>query len=314
MKKILFVSNMPNFIVPIIEAFHKREDWTPSVFINGTKEELEAEIKTSDVIWLEWCNEVTIAVTNELLKDKKAKVICRLHSYEAFTMMPAQVDWTKVDNLVFVNQSVLDIMKGVGIDQAIPSSVSVSIIPNAIDTSKWHLTDISEKKAKIAYVGHINYKKDSSLLMPISEIVPDPYKVYSAGEFQDLRYKIMFDRYMASTKTEKLKFAGHQKEMDRWMEDKRFTLNTSLFESFNYGIAEGMLSGAIPLVRNWFGSDNVYPSLTKWHTMGDLLSLIKSFDDMSLEDQRNMQKENREFIIDNYDIKNVMPHIEELIV
>jgi glycosyltransferase involved in cell wall biosynthesis len=313
MKKILFVANMPSFIVPIVEYFNKKDDWTATLFVDGTEEELQAHIDSAHVIWIEWCNEVAIAMTN-LIKDKKAKVICRLHSYEAFTTMPAQVDWTKIDHLIFVNPSVMEIMKMSGLYQVVPSSVTVSIIPNTIEDNKWVLTDITEKKSKIAYVGHINYKKDSSLIFPIAEALPEPYSIYSAGLFQDLRYKLMFDQYMGSVKNPKVHFTGKQDNMSRWMVDKRFTLNTSLFESFNYGIAEGMLSGAIPLVRNWLGADNVYPNIPKWNTMGELLTIITYFDNLPLEDQRKMQKDNRDFIIDNYGVNSVMPHIEELIV
>ena len=54
-----------------------------------------------DICWFEWCDSVLVYASH-LPAAKNKKIICRLHSYEAFTNYPNNVDWSNVDKLIFV--------------------------------------------------------------------------------------------------------------------------------------------------------------------------------------------------------------------
>jgi glycosyltransferase involved in cell wall biosynthesis len=313
--KITFFANPPSFIPDIAKHFADiHGEGSVNVFIRGDEAKFAQCVQTSDILWFEWCNELMLyALAN--FPTRHAKVICRLHSYEAFTDMPGQPDWSKVDHLILVNESVKDILRTMGFWDKIQNSCETHIIPNLVKTEDYDLADILEKRDKIAYLGHINYKKDSSLIFPIMEKVLErklPHRLFSAGEHQDLRYKVMFDRYMETVSPPNIVFDGHQKEVNLWLKDKKYSLNTSLFESFNYGIAESMLTGAIPLVRNWLGSDLAYPNIHTWNTVQECVNLIEEFESLGLEEKRKVQAANRQFIIDTYDFNKVIPRIEEL--
>ena len=319
MKTITFFANMPSFIVPIANYFDDREDWVVKLFVNGSEEEFRGCLQTSDVLWFEWCNEMLLAAL-QMMQFKSGKIICRLHSYEAFTQAPSNVDWSKVDDLIFVNKSVQDLMKIFGSDKAITGNVTQHVIPNLIKTEEWDFVPGKDKKNKIASLGHLNYKKDSSMLLPLSESLQGndmPHKIHIAGEFQDMRYKLLFDQYMKAYKKEvstpNLVFDGHQKNVNGWLEDKKYLFNSSLFESFGYAIAEGMLCGSLPLVRNWFGVENVWPNITTWNTIGDILGLIEEYEGLSAKEFQNMQEENRQFVVDTYDFKKLIKDIKAII-
>jgi glycosyltransferase involved in cell wall biosynthesis len=315
--KITFFANPPSFIPDIAEHFARMHgEGSVNVFVRGDQTKFAQFVQTSDIIWFEWCNELMLyALAN--FPTNHAKVICRLHSYEAFTDMPSNVDWKKVDHLILVNESLKDILRAMNMLDKIENSCQVHVIPNLVTTKKFNLTDIERKRDKIAYLGHINYKKDSSMILPIMEKMRErkqPHRLCVGGEHQDLRYKIMFDRYMHAVSPYNIEFNGHQKEVDLWLEDKKFSLNTSLFESFNYGIAESMLSGAIPLVRNWLGSELAYPHLKTWNTVQECVNLIEEFEALSIDDMRKIQEKNRQFIIETYDFDRVIPRIEDLMI
>jgi glycosyltransferase involved in cell wall biosynthesis len=250
-----------------------------------------------------------------MLKIKGDKrIICRLHSYEAFTQMPAHVQWDKVDDLIFVNPSVQKLMQGFGMK--FPDSLRQHVIPNAVETDKWRFFDVHEKKNKIAFLGHLNYKKDASMLLPISESLAQTFPrmtIHVAGEFQDMRYKLMFDQYDRAVNPDNLILDGYQKNVNGWLEDKKYNVNTSLFESFNYGIAEGMLVGALPLIRNWYGVENIWPNATTWNTIAELMNLIKYYEELPTDDFKAEQEENRQFVIDTYGFDKIIKQIEELI-
>jgi glycosyltransferase involved in cell wall biosynthesis len=155
------------------------------------------------------------------------------------------------------------------------------------------------------------------MLLPISEslakVLPK-HRIHVAGEFQDLRYKLLFDEYIkAVDSAQNISFDGYQKNVSGWLEDKKYVLNTSLFESFNYGVAEGMLCGAIPLVRNWFGSGNVWPDVKRWNTIDELTGAIVSYESMEQKDLIAEQERNRQFVIDTYGFDKIIPQIERLI-
>ena len=44
----------------------------------------------ADICWFEWCDEL-VAYGSKLSIAKEKRIICRLHSYEAFTDLPANV-------------------------------------------------------------------------------------------------------------------------------------------------------------------------------------------------------------------------------
>lgn len=316
MKTISFLANMPSFVIPIANYFDNRDDWVVKLFVSGSEEELTNCVQTSDVLWFEWCNELLLAGLNKM-QFKSSKVICRLHSYEIFTQIPAHVDWTKIDHLIFVNESVQKLMRMMDGGKMMPKTLTEHIIPNLVSIDKWDFVGVEEKKNKIASLGSINYKKDSSQLLNISEAISGDFpkhKIHVAGEIQDMRYEIMFKQYMEAVESSKnLVFDGPQKNANGWLEDKKYILNSSLFESFSYSIAEGMLCGAHPLLRNWYGADNVWPNVGTWNTMGDLLSLIEKYEKMDKSEASEIQEQNRQFVIDTYGFSKIIKQIEEIV-
>lgn len=226
----------------------------------------------ADICWFEWCDELMI-YGSRLSLAKEKKIICRLHSYEAFSRYPSQVNWTLVDKLILVSDSikkyVIDTFK---IDEKI-----TTVIPNGVNTSKFVFKQRSHG-FKVAYVGYINYKKGPMLLLHTFKAIHDydgRYKFYIAGQFQDPRYYLYFQQMTKELGLESnLFFEGWQRDINQWLEDKNYILCTSVLESQNMSVMQAMAKGIKPVIHNFVGADGIYDRKYLWNTIGEAVCRV----------------------------------------
>lgn len=273
-------------------------------FEGDTLERMQELLRWADVAWFEWCDQLLIAATT---LPKSCKIICRLHSYEAFTEMPSQVDWSKVDQVIFVNKSVREI-----VGHRLPATVPATIIYNGVQMERFALPSDKPATKKIGSVGYINYKKNPALLLyafkKIHEYDPS-YTLHIAGTHQDPRLELYMSNFLKRHPLP-VYFEGWVEDMPSWYYDKQFVISTSLFESFHYSIAEGMASGCLPLIHDWYGSDYLYPTEYLFGDPDQCLSLIKRLEQIDLNATR---RRNREFIAGRYDEQSVTAEIHNVI-
>ena len=125
---ILCLPGLETFIKPI--AVHFEENYAVRTCYSSSMAELESVINWSDLIILEWCNELAIKLTNEIKALEDKKVIVRCHSYEALSNYIPQIRWKCVDHLVFVASHIQKIVL-----QAFPqlrNMVPMSVISNGV--------------------------------------------------------------------------------------------------------------------------------------------------------------------------------------
>ena len=64
-------------------------------------------LEWADVVFCEWCVHGMVWLTRHL--PSQTKLICRLHSFEAYGPWPLLVDWSRVDHLTFVADHIKNI-------------------------------------------------------------------------------------------------------------------------------------------------------------------------------------------------------------
>jgi predicted negative regulator of RcsB-dependent stress response len=231
-KKVAVFANHKAFVTDIIQRL---EDDNNEVLIysDDSGESMSELLSKVDLAWFEWCDNLVIEASK---LPKTCPTICRLHSYEAFTEVPTQVNWKNVDQLVFVNRSVMEL-----VNEPSANSVPKTVIHNGVDTDRFVIPGNKTYGKKIASVGFINYKKNPSLLLycfkKIYEYDPG-FTFHIAGVHQDPRIRLYFDHFLNENPLP-INFDGWIEDMSKWYEDKDYVISTSLFESFHYSIAEG---------------------------------------------------------------------------
>ncbi|MFQ5498435.1 MAG: glycosyltransferase [Candidatus Zixiibacteriota bacterium] len=288
-RKIAVFASHRMFIDPVMEELKGKNDIR--FFDGDSAPQIEDLMKWADIAWFEWCDQLLIEATR--LK-KSCPIVCRLHSYEAFTDMPSKVDWSKVDRLVFVNESVRQIFL-----QQVQPALPMTIIHNGVDTDRFVIPEQKKYGSKIASVGYINYKKNPTLLLycfkKIHEFDPGA-TLHIAGTHQDIRIELYFQHFLNQYNLP-VHFDGWVEDMPKWYRDKDFVISTSLFESFHYSIAEGMASGLMPMVHNWFGASNLYPQEVLF---GDPDDCLRLYGQLKQTDCANVAEANRQLIVDRY--------------
>jgi glycosyltransferase involved in cell wall biosynthesis len=293
---------LDTFIDEIINDLSNQFD-TKRIIVTEYKQ-IDVGMEWADICWFEWCDELIIYGSAHRISGAK-KIICRLHSYEAFTFYPMQVHWENVDCTIFVSEHIrTTLLKETSMD--IKKTI---IIPNGVNITKYSYCE-RKNGFNIAYLGYINYKKGPQLLIQtIKSIVnrDSRYKLYIAGEFQDIRYIQYFKQMIDEMNLNKNVFyLGWQGDINNWLEDKQYILCTSLLESQGMGVMQAMAKGIKPVIHNFVGAKEVYDRKYLWNTVDEAVEMVLSNEYNSLE--------YRKFIEDKYEASDKIDKISNLIM
>ena len=261
---------MDSFINEVIEVLSKKYEVEKILVSDYT--DIDQKISDSAINWFEWCDEL-IAYASKLENASQYTIICRLHSYEAFTDQIRNVNWSNVKKVIFIAQHIRDyVLENSNLDKS-----KTVVIPNAVDFNKWKFKR-RNLGFNIAYVGYINYKKGPMLLLQsIHEIVKKDsrYVLHIAGEFQDPRDVLYFNQMIPILGLkDNVKFHGWIDNLDEWLEDKNYILCTSILESQNMSVMQAMAKGIKPLVHNFVGAKDIYKSDYVWSDINELVQIL----------------------------------------
>lgn len=301
---VVFSKGDDKFIKDIVERLSIQYD-TKKITINTLHDlkPLERWMQWADICWFEWCDELLIYASKlDIAKEKI--IICRLHSYEAFTNYPAQVNWNRVDRLIFISET---IRKYVIDNFKIDKNITI-VIPNGVNMSKYSFRQGSHG-FNVAYIGYINYKKGPMLLLQTFRAIHDcdkRYRFYIAGQFQDPRYSLYFKQMVRELGlTDNYFFDGWQNDIDRWLEDKNYIICSSVLESQNMSVMQAMAKGIKPVIHNFVGAEEIYPDKYLWNTVDEAVAMVTGGDYDS--------QEYRRFVEEYYSIDNRFTLIKALI-
>jgi glycosyltransferase involved in cell wall biosynthesis len=216
-------------------------------------------MKWSDVSWFEWATDVAVEASK---LPKVCKTIVRLHRFEAYCDWPAKMQWENVDTLITVGNT---FVKDALIRQvpALEARTRVVTIPNGVNLQKFRFVERPRGK-NLACIGYLNARKNPMFLLQCMQklhFIDPQYKLYLAGIFQDATLE-QYIRYMvkALDLADAVFFDGWQDDVNGWLEDKHYIVSASIGESQGMGLLEGMACGLKPVIHNFPGADQIFPS------------------------------------------------------
>ena len=287
---VLCLPGLESFLGDIV-AFLQTKYQVRTCYSNNNKE-IENTIHWADVVWIEWANELAIALTNHSTLLNGKHLVCRLHSYEALAGFVQKVKWKKIDDLIFVAKHIKDIVL-----QQVPNLSSIvnniHIVPNGVNLDKFVFRDRSKGK-NLAYLGHINYKKGPMLLLhAFRELVHADKKFHLSigGNFQDARYELYFSQMVKEMDLARnIQFDGWIDDVAHWLKDKHYIVCTSVLEGHPIGLMEAMASGIKPVIHNFVGARDIFPKKYLWNTIPEFCHIITSEDYSSIEYKNYIEK------------------------
>jgi tetratricopeptide (TPR) repeat protein len=233
--------------------------FTVKFFEGGDVGNMYELMKWSDISWFEWCTDMAVEASN---LPKVCKNIVRLHAFEAYANWPAKVKWENIDTLILVGNSYIKdaLLRQV---PAIDARTQVTTIPNGVNLEKFKFVERPRGK-NLACVGYLHAGKNPMFMLQCMQklhYIDPQYRLFFAGVFQERRLE-QYIRHMVRELdlVDAVFFDGWQDDINTWLRDKHYIVTTSIGEGHPMGLLEGMACGLKPVIHNFPGSNQIFPS------------------------------------------------------
>lgn len=257
-------------------------------------------VEEADVYWFDFCDNNLIVATREN-KDELAskKVIARLHAVEYYMGFHNSIDWTCVDHLIFVSDHLKRMCN-------IPAeAVYQHVIHNGIDLSK--LTFQERKPGKvIGYAGNIVPTKG---ILPMFHYFKQLLNLDSAYTLKMVglnRFHGREGEYYNFYKTklgERIMEAGETESINNWLNGIDYLWQPSLTESFSLIVGEAMAKGIKPIINDFYGAKELWPSSLIYDDFDSFYRILKDpYESMNYRDY-----------VGRYSLDKQMEKIKELL-
>ena len=338
--RILFVSEGHTgfiFLLPFIERLKLSEEvevrtFDTSTFSNqilsGKKNSLPTYAKElidwADVIFLEWANQGSEIMINQMIPNTK-RIVLRLHSYELLNKWPLNINWGKVDELICVADHNLNRLKEVVDLEAY--GCETFVLPNLFDFQAFQKPKLGDVSKVLGLCGYGQSVKRPDLALDLLELLQsdDPmWTLQFLGHFpkntidKDF-YENFWKRAQPHIRRGTLKITPWISDPSVWFQRVGTILSCSNREGTHESCREGIASGSMGLIRNWpwaknyGGNDDMFPDSFSWDTISEAASYLKSFESSeqllnqgSLEQKSLLERENREEQIQEF-LRIVLP-------
>ena len=232
-------------------------------------EQASAELAAwADVIVAEWCGPVAIWYSHH--KRPGQRLVVRLHRFELDTGYPAQVDIDAVDQVVCVSPY----YGRLTLERTGWPAHKVTVVPNVVDVAELDRPKRPGARFHLGFIGWVPSRKrldraldiltelrrvDPRYRLFVKSKMPWDYwwvwrrpaeRVYADAQLRRIAISplladaVVFDRFGANVAS--------------WLRGIGGVLSTSDDESFHLAPAEGMASGAVPVILPWPGADTIY--------------------------------------------------------
>lgn len=275
---VVFAGHLLHFVDPLIE--YLRSDPQYNVLVDLWKghrfhDEASSErcVAAADVIFCEWC--LGNAVWYSKRKRANQKLLLRFHRQEFFgrprTRYVPQVDWEAVDAAIAIAPHFRDELRSAGLTER----DKFHFIPNLFDTGRFDRPKPADARFRIGVVKYAPMRKRPDVVLQIFErlkateprfqltfIGRRPEQVdWVWNKPAERAFVNQFLRSVeASPHRSSISFEDYTDDMPAWYSRFGVILSTSDSEGSHQAVAEGMASGAVPVVRDWPGADRLYPA------------------------------------------------------
>jgi glycosyltransferase involved in cell wall biosynthesis len=226
----------------------------------------------ADVVICEWCGPNAIWYSHN--KRKGTRLIIRLHRFELFARYPYRVMIKNVDQVVCVDKYYAQLTA----DKTGWPSRKIVAIPNTVDVSQLDRPKLDGARFSLGLIGIVPSRKRLDLALDVLEELRRDDERYML----DIKSGMPWDHWWIWQKPEErghyaaalhriqrspllrgaVVFDQAGRDVPAWLRRVGFVLSTSDDESFHVAPVEGMVSGAVPVVRPWPGAETVYD--TRW--------------------------------------------------
>ncbi|MEU6858688.1 glycosyltransferase family 1 protein [Glycomyces sp. NPDC046736] len=214
----------------------------------------------ADTVFVDWCVGPPAMITT--VDPGDTRIIVRLHSYEAFTRWPHLVDWSRVDDLVFVAEHLRGLTTELVPALRGPKAPRTPVVFNATELSSFPREKQADARFNLGLVGVGQVVKDPLWAVEVLRLLREEderYRLLMIGGDMDRDFSRATKKYRNKMEKELEPLVeagavlrlGATDDVAGKLTDVGFILSTSVRESAHLGLMEGTASGAVPVVRDW---------------------------------------------------------------
>ena len=265
------------FITPLLDYLRQqpglelRVDHWASLAEHDEKASQEIA-RWADVVICEWCGPNAIWYSEN--KRPKSRLIVRLHRFEVYARYPYRVSIKAVDQVVTVNKRYGELVA----EMTGWPSRKIITLPNTVEVGQLDRPKLDGARFNLGFVGIVPSRKRIDLALDVLEELrrdDERYMLYvksgmpwdhwwvwqkpeERGHYAAALHRIQRSPLLRGA----VVFDEAGRDVAAWLRRVGFVLSTSDDESTHVAPIEGMVSGAVPVIRHWPGAETVYD--TRW--------------------------------------------------
>ena len=217
---------------------------------------LREDLEWADVVYVEWGEALAARLSGARFS---AKLVVRLHRYEAFTSTPTLTDWNGVHDLVIITPYIREVLRRTIPD--IEERTSIRLVPNVVELARFNAPKLPAASRNLALVQFYSMVKDPLWALDVLRLLhrEDPsWKLLLIGSASRAaeedeatrRYLDELDRRIHAF-GDSVQHLGHRSDLPEVMRSVGVIMSSSLVEGAPVSLQEGIASGALPVVRDW---------------------------------------------------------------
>ncbi|MDJ0792117.1 MAG: glycosyltransferase [Acidimicrobiia bacterium] len=260
------------FIRPILERLEADHGVRIRAIESGSlhafpEDDIDELVRQSDVVVAEFFGPYVESLAR--LTGGRTPLVVRLHRFELHRGYADEIDPASIQRVVCVNRHYA---RAFAERTSWPADL-VEVIPNAIDIDRFDRPKLPNSDSTVGLLGVASRRKRLDLALDTIDAVriDHPDVVLSVKSHRPAELKWVMDdpaerayfdgiehRLAQGIAEGAVTWIPHGPDVETWLMGIGYVLSVSDDESFHMAPAEGMASGAIPVVRNWPGADTVY--------------------------------------------------------
>ncbi len=246
-----------------------------------------AVLRSADIVVADWADKGTAWASTEVPSD--TRLIVRVHSVDVLSAPLHLVDWSRVDDVVFVSEHIRDLFTAVVGERA--AGIRQHVITNIVSLTDFPEPVLPDAARTLGMVGWGQRVKDPLLALDILagllereegwrlRLIGSDFAPQAAAEPRAYT-KQFYRRALALDVVDQIDYPGFTRHLPEHLRHVGFILSTSLRESCPVGALEGVAAGAYPVVREWpafaslKGASRLFPPATVFQTVEQAIDQI----------------------------------------
>ncbi|WP_289017627.1 glycosyltransferase [uncultured Ornithinimicrobium sp.] len=282
----------------------------PTVGLQVTREDYDA-VTGADVVVADWADKG--AVWTSTVVPEGTRMVVRVHSVDVLSAPAQLVDWSRVDDIIFVADHIRDLFVRLLGERV--SHARLHVVTNIVPPENFPDPLLPDASRTLGVVGWAQVVKDPcfalevlALLRQYDErwrlrLIGSDFGAHHAAAAVDYA-RAFRERALQEDLVDQVDYTGFTRELPRHLRHVGFVLSTSLREGCPIGTLEGTAAGAFPVVRDWpafaglGAARRLFPGRCVVTTPDEAAALIRSLAEE--EDRRRAVVEVREAMSEQF--------------